>query len=88
MILLSKSFLINISNDEFGFPKFGVGSGGGLSLFPYDISSLTLYFFFLIGTCPTVGVTGHILCGGYGRLGRYTGLTSDQVLGFKVFFFF
>ena len=32
------------------------------------------------GTCPTVGVTGHCLCGGYGMLGRYVGLTSDQVV--------
>jgi 6-phosphogluconolactonase (cycloisomerase 2 family)/FAD/FMN-containing dehydrogenase len=32
------------------------------------------------GTCPTVGASGHILCGGYGMLGRTVGLTSDQVL--------
>ena len=36
------------------------------------------------GTCATVGVTGHVLCGGYGMLGRELGLTSDQVAGFQV----
>jgi hypothetical protein len=33
------------------------------------------------GTCPTVGVVGHTLCGGYGMLGRFVGLTSDQITG-------
>jgi len=32
------------------------------------------------GTCATVGVVGHMLCGGYGYLGRAIGLTSDQVV--------
>jgi hypothetical protein len=36
------------------------------------------------GTCPTVGVSGHVLCGGYGLLGRQVGLTSDQIVGFQV----
>ena len=36
------------------------------------------------GTCPTVGVAGHILCGGYGLLGREVGLTSDQVRSMEV----
>jgi hypothetical protein len=36
------------------------------------------------GTCPTVGVAGHVLCGGYGMLGRRLGLTSDQVIRFEV----
>ena len=31
------------------------------------------------GTCPTVGVTGHMLCGGYGMFGRYIGFSSDQI---------
>lgn len=36
------------------------------------------------GTCPTVGVTGHVLCGGYGYLGRNLGLTSDQVMEMEI----
>jgi FAD/FMN-containing dehydrogenase len=36
------------------------------------------------GTCETVGVVGHVLCGGYGMLGRYVGFTSDQVIRFHV----
>lgn len=32
------------------------------------------------GTCPTVGVTGHMLCGGYGMFGRYIGFSSDQIM--------
>jgi hypothetical protein len=41
---------------------------------------------FLLGTgdTRTVGVIGHALCGGYGRLGRYTGLASDQLHSLKV----
>ena len=36
------------------------------------------------GTCPTVGVTGHTLCGGYGMLGRHVGLTSDQIVSIRL----
>lgn len=36
------------------------------------------------GTCPTVGVTGLVLCGGYGMLGRWLGLGSDQVIAFTI----
>jgi hypothetical protein len=36
------------------------------------------------GTCETVGLVGHILCGGYGLLGRWIGFTSDQVLQFEI----
>lgn len=36
------------------------------------------------GTCPTVGVTGHTLCGGYGMLGRHVGLTSDQLVSIQL----
>jgi hypothetical protein len=36
------------------------------------------------GTCHTVGVTGHTLCGGYGFMGRAVGLTSDQLVSIEV----
>lgn len=36
---------------------------------------------FAAGSCPTVGVSGHSLGGGYGYLARPFGLTCDNLLG-------
>jgi hypothetical protein len=36
------------------------------------------------GTCHTVGVTGHSLCGGYGFMGRKIGFTSDQLISIEI----
>ncbi|CAD6890386.1 unnamed protein product [Tilletia laevis] len=36
------------------------------------------------GTCPTVGVGGHALCGGFGPLSRAWGLAADAILGMDV----
>ena len=36
------------------------------------------------GVCPTVGITGLTLGGGFGMLGRSRGLTSDQLVGAQV----
>jgi hypothetical protein len=47
------------------------------------ILNSTSSFFTTGGTCPTVGVTGHILCGGYGFHGRKHGLTSDRIVEFE-----
>ena len=33
------------------------------------------------GSCPTVGIAGHTLGGGYGLLARPLGLTADNLLG-------
>jgi len=38
-------------------------------------------FAFPGGTCPTVGVTGHVLGGGFGLLGRSRGLACDNLIG-------
>jgi len=35
-------------------------------------------------TCATVGVAGHILCGGYGYLGKSLGITSDEITASQV----
>lgn len=37
-----------------------------------------------MGTCPTVGVAGHVLGGGLGFLGRAYGLASDRLVGAEV----
>jgi len=36
---------------------------------------------FAAGSCPTVGISGHTLGGGYGLLARPLGLTADNLLG-------
>ena len=37
-----------------------------------------------VGTFATVGVVGHVLCGGYGVLGRQLGWASDNVVRFEL----
>lgn len=39
---------------------------------------------FNAGSCPSVGIGGHISGGGYGMLSRMFGLASDQTVGMKV----
>jgi FAD/FMN-containing dehydrogenase len=39
------------------------------------------------GTCPSVGISGHISGGGYGMLARAYGLAADQTVGFKMILF-
>jgi FAD/FMN-containing dehydrogenase len=39
------------------------------------------------GTCPSVGISGHISGGGYGMLARVFGLAADQTVGFKIVLF-
>ena len=41
-------------------------------------------FAFAAGSCPTVGVAGHALGGGFGLLGRAYGLTCDNLLAVKI----
>lgn len=38
----------------------------------------------LIGSCPSVGITGYALGGGQGDITPYVGLGADQVLGLKM----
>jgi FAD/FMN-containing dehydrogenase len=56
-----------------------VGAGASLgsiytALAPHNLA-------FAAGSCPTVGVSGHTLGGGYGYLARPFGLTCDNLLG-------
>ena len=48
------------------------------------IAAMNSSFIYGAGTCPTVGLTGHILCGGYGYFGRKLGFASDQVVMMEV----
>jgi FAD/FMN-containing dehydrogenase len=41
-------------------------------------------FAFAAGSCPTVGVAGHALGGGFGLLARAYGLTCDNLLSVKI----
>ena len=41
-------------------------------------------FAFAAGSCPTVGVAGHALGGGFGLLGRAYGLTCDNLLSVDI----
>lgn len=41
-------------------------------------------FAFAAGSCPTVGVAGHALGGGFGLLGRIYGLTCDNLLSINI----
>eukprot|EP00121_Abeoforma_whisleri_P013892 Awhi_evm1s12819 len=41
-------------------------------------------FIFGGGTCPSVGLAGHVLGGGFGLYGRGVGMSMDQVVGFEV----
>lgn len=36
------------------------------------------------GTCPTVGIGGHALCGGFGPTSRKWGMTTDNIVGATV----
>jgi FAD/FMN-containing dehydrogenase len=41
-------------------------------------------FNFNAGTCPTVGIGGHISGGGYGMSARLRGLAADKVISMRV----
>jgi hypothetical protein len=54
--------------------------GGGSSLGQVYKTIAPLGFAFPGGSCPTVGVSGHLLGGGYGYLARPYGLACDNLL--------
>jgi FAD binding domain-containing protein/berberine-like enzyme len=54
--------------------------GGGASLGQLYKTIAPLGFAFPGGSCPTVGVSGHLLGGGYGYLARPYGLACDNLL--------
>src|SRR3984893_7332326 len=59
-----------------------VGAGASLGKVYKAIAARSLAF--PGGSCPTVGVSGHVLGGGYGYLARPCGLACDNVLSIDV----
>jgi len=58
--------------------------GAGASLFPIYQAIAAKGFGLQAGSCPTVGVSGHILGGGHGLLARSHGLTCDSTQQVKL----
>jgi FAD/FMN-containing dehydrogenase len=54
--------------------------GAGVSLGDVYRALQTMDLAFAAGSCPTVGVAGHVLGGGMGLLGRQFGLTCDNLI--------
>lgn len=61
-----------------------VNVGGGASLGSIYMNIGNKQLAIAAGSCPTVGVTGHTLGGGYGLLSRPFGLACDNVLEFEM----
>ncbi|XP_056161934.1 berberine bridge enzyme-like 21 [Syzygium oleosum] len=61
-----------------------VGTGATLGELYYRIWEKSGLYGFNAGVCPTVGVGGHLSCGGYGNMLRKFGLASDSVVDAQI----
>lgn len=74
--------LINAISVDTAAKTVTVGAGASLgavykAVWPHNLA-------FAAGSCPTVGISGHALGGGYGNLARPFGLTCDSLLSIDV----
>ena len=79
---VNKVNLISKNEDE-KCAFLSVGAGARLG-WVYSKANRLGNYAFNAGTCPSVGIGGHITGGGYGLLGRLYGLAADQTVGMKV----
>jgi FAD/FMN-containing dehydrogenase len=56
-----------------------VTAGAGVSLYDVYQELANVGYAFAAGSCPTVGISGHSLGGGFGLLARLHGLTCDNL---------
>ena len=67
-------------NVDVGGGSAWVEAGATLGEVYYNIANKTATYGFPAGTCPTVGVGGHLSGGGYGTLLRKYGLAADNII--------
>lgn len=87
----SQSDTLVIDVRPLNFIQIGAGGpgpsaivGGGISLGALYRATAKAGFCFPAGSCPTVGLAGHMQGGGYGLLSRALGLASDAMLGAEI----
>jgi FAD binding domain/Berberine and berberine like len=69
----------NLKSVTFDHPSMTVTVGAGASINDIQTALRGKGVAFVSGTCPTVGVAGHVMGGGYGLLARAYGLACDNL---------